>query len=250
MFKRNKKTFDYNECLLAINRELRNKKLEKYDPILNTDIDSSTLVYNLNDMNKLLKSTTSNTRELLTEKGFCTSIKDRVEKSVLLNTEISELADAVKKGLGDSAEGSEIADIIIRASNFLCLDETYHQYQKLSYVISSNIRNSDTVSVMVADPNTSNKITGKYALIEDMMVCWTEIKKASEMVEICYLNKLGEEKFISAFIVLWNKIIDLSAYCSAYVTLYLPKNLQYYISDKMIKNFNRPYRYGTSEEVK
>ena len=31
MFKRRKPQFDYNECLMSINREIRNKNLQKYD---------------------------------------------------------------------------------------------------------------------------------------------------------------------------------------------------------------------------
>lgn len=250
MFKRRKPQFDYNECLMSINREIRNKNLQKYDTANSDKLGVCSLTYNLNDMNKLLHLTTSSTKELLVEKGFTTSLEDRVEKSVLLNTEISELADAVKKGYGVDAEGSEIADIIIRASNFLCLNETFHQYLKLSYAISNNLKSHDTVSVTISNNKNLDEKQRKYSLIEHMMTSWIEIKKASEMVEICCQEKLGEERFVSSFIVLWNKIIDLSAYCSAYVTLYLPKNLQYYVTKKMNENFKRPYRYGTSEEVK
>lgn len=251
MFKRNKNgRFDYTKAVMDISREIRNKNLEACDPNNGSPIQKLFLVYNLKDMNKLLHTTSVITRKLLSDKGFTLSIEDRVEKSVLLNTEISELADAVKKGLGKEAEGSEVADIIIRASNFLCLDETYHNYQKLSNVLIRSAENTDTVSVAASISGYSDKVKDKYLLIEDMMRCWVEIKDASEMVEICYSEKLGEEKFNTAFIILWNKIIDLSAYCSAYVTLYLPQNLQYYINDKMNKNFERPYKYGTYEEVK
>lgn len=248
MFKRRSKTFNYMECLECINREIRNRELEKYDD--NVETNTSTLMYNLNDMNKLLINTTYATRKLLKEKGFSLTIADRVEKTVLLNTEISELADAVKKGYGVNDEGSEIADIIIRAANFLCLDETYHQYEKLSYAMSSKLIPSEVISVTVSNPNKTDIRVSKYELIEDMMCCWVEIKKASDMLEVSFNNQLGEEKFVSSFIILWNKIVDLCAYCSAYVTLYLPKNLQFYIEHKMDKNFKRPYKYGTSEEIK
>ena len=248
MFGKKSKEFDYIQCLKSINKELRNRELEKYDDSIETN--TSILMYNLNDMNKLLKSTVYSTRDLLKQKGFSLSLKDRVEKSVLLNTEISELADAVKKGYGANEEGYEIADIVIRAANFLCLDETFHQYEKLSYAISSKIVPSEVISVTVKNPDSTDIKKIKYELIEDMMCCWIEVKKASDMLDISYNNKLGEEKLISSFIVLWNKIVDLCAYCSAYVTLYLPKNLQFYVAHKMDKNFKRPYRYGTSEEIK
>jgi len=247
MFGRKIEPFNYIECLNSINKELRNRELEKYDECIETN--TSTLIYNLSDMNKLLKNTVYLTRDLLKEKGFSLTLKDRVEKSVLLNTEISELADAVKKGYGVNEEGSEIADIVIRAANFLCLDETFHQYEKISYAISLDLV-SEVISVTVNNPDKTNPTESKYKLIEDMMCCWIEVKKASDMVEISYDNKLGEEKFVSSFIVLWNKVVDLCAYCSAYVTLYLPENLQFYVQRKMCKNFERPYKYGTSEESK
>lgn len=248
MFRRKSKPFDYIECLETINREIRNIELREYDDSYSTN--SSVLIYNLNDMNKLLGSTVETTQKLLYEKGFSLSLKDRVEKSVLLNTEISELADAVKKGYGHEEEGSEIADIVIRAINFLCLEETFHQYQKLSYAMSKKMAGSEVISIRVNNPDKSNPTKTKYELIEDMMCCWLEVKKASDMVYVSYYENLGEEKFVSSFILLWNKVVDLCAYCSAYVTLYLPSNLQFYVENKMNKNFNRPYRYGTSEQNK
>lgn len=251
MFKRKEKQFSYNNAVLDITKELRNKNIQLSDSEYGGTDKRTHLAYNLNDLNKTLRYATLNTRELLMQKGFTLSIDDRVEKAVLLNTEISELADAVKKGLGIKAEGSEIADIIIRATNFLCLDETHHSYEKLSCVLSQTATNTDTVTIGTSvdnfDPNNKRN---KYILIEDMMICWMDIKKSSEMVEICCSNKLGSDKFNTSFIILWNKIIELAAYCSAYVTLYLPENLQFYIDCKMEENFKRPYRYGTSEEIK
>ena len=251
MFKRKQQPFNYNEAVLEISKQLRNNTIQLSDPSYEGENKKTFLAYNLNDLNKLLRSTTTKTRELLTEKGFTLTIDDRVEKTVLLNTEISELADAVKKGLGRDAEGAEIADIVIRATNFLCLDETYHSYQKLSNVLAQTPSNTDKVTVGACVSDSESKLKkDKYSLIEDMMVCWIEIKRASEMVWVCCTDKLGEDKFNTAFIILWNKVIDLIAYCSAYTTLYLPGNLQYYIGYKMNENFKRPYKYGTSEEVK
>lgn len=251
MFRRKQQPFNYSEAVLEISKQLRNNTIQLSDPSYQGENKKTFLAYNLNDLNKLLKSTTTKTRELLTKKGFTLSIEDRVEKTVLLNTEISELADAVKKGLGQDAEGAEIADIVIRATNFLCLDETYHSYQKLSNVLTQTVSNTDrvTIGASISDYE-SNLKKDKYLLIEDMMVCWVEIKRASELLEVCCVDKMGSDKFNTAFIVLWNKVIDLIAYCSAYVTLYLPENLQYYVEYKMGVNFKRPYKYGTSEEVK
>ena len=251
MFKRKQQPFNYNEAVLEISKQLRNNTIQLSDPSYEGENKKTFLAYNLNDLNKLLRSTTTKTKELLTEKGFTLTIDDRVEKTVLLNTEISELADAVKKGLGRDAEGAEIADIVIRATNFLCLDETYHSYQKLSNVLAQTPSNTDKVTVGACVSDSESKLKkDKYSLIEDMMVCWIEIKRASEMVWVCCTDKLGEDKFNTAFIILWNKVIDLTAYCSAYATLYLPGNLQYYVGYKMNENFKRPYKYGTSEEVK
>lgn len=251
MFKRKQQPFNYNEAVLEISKQLRNNTIQLSDPSYEGENKNTFLAYNLNDLNKLLRSTTTKTRELLTKKGFTLSIDDRVEKTVLLNTEISELADAVKKGLGRDAEGAEIADIVIRATNFLCLDETYHSYQKLSNILAQTPSNTDKVTVGACVSDSESKLKkDKYSLIEDMMVCWIEIKRASEMVWVCCTDKLGEDKFNTAFIILWNKVIDLTAYCSAYATLYLPGNLQYYVGYKMNENFKRPYKYGTSEEVK
>ena len=250
MFGRKRKAeFDYANAVMDISREIRNKNLMLYDNAVNGS-ENSFLVYNLRDMNKLLHSTTVSTKQLLSEKGFTVSLADRVEKSVLLNTEISELADAVKKGYGDEDEGSEIADIIIRAVNFFCLDETFHNYEKLTYILKQKCSSTDTITVPTPLNREAKEVKNKYILIEKMMNCWVEIKDASEMLEICYSENLGEDKFNTAFIILWNKIVDLCAHCSAYVTLYLPQNLQYYVDSKMSKNFNRPYKYGTSEEVK
>lgn len=251
MFRRKQQPFNYSEAVLEISKQLRNNTIQLSDPSYQGENKKTFLAYNLNDLNKLLKSTTTKTRELLAKKGFTLSIEDRVEKTVLLNTEISELADAVKKGLGQDAEGAEIADIVIRATNFLCLDETYHSYQKLSNVLTQTVSNTDrvTIGASISDYESNSK-KDKYSLIEDMMVCWVEIKRASELLEVCCVDKMGSDKFNTAFIVLWNKVIDLIAYCSAYVTLYLPENLQYYVEYKMSVNFKRPYKYGTSEEVK
>lgn len=251
MFRRKQQPFNYNEAVLEISKQLRNKTIQLSDPSYEGENKNIFLSYNLDDLNKLLRSTTTKTRELLIEKGFTLSINDRAEKTVLLNTEISELADAVKKGLGRDAEGAEIADIVIRATNFLCLDETYNSYQKLSNVLAQTSSNTDKVTVGACISDSESELKkDKYSLIEDMMVCWIEIKRASEMVWVCCTDKLGGDKFNTAFIILWNKVIDLIAYCSAYATLYLPGNLQYYVGYKMNENFKRPYKYGTSEEVK
>jgi NTP pyrophosphatase (non-canonical NTP hydrolase) len=58
--------------------------------------------------------------KLLEEKGFGYSIDTFWEKVTLAHTELSELADHVKKnGFGDKeAIGSEIADVMIRTMNF------------------------------------------------------------------------------------------------------------------------------------
>lgn len=251
MFKfRKKDAFIYEDFVNEISKQLRYYNLSQFENDI-TGKRKTVLEYNLNDLNKLLKSTTVKTKKLLSEKGFSSSINNRVDKAVLLNTEISELADAVKKGLGVESEGLELADIVIRAVNFLCLDETYEDYIKLCELVSNNAEHSfEKISIAITIPDINNRISSKYCLIEDMMMCWVEIKKASEMLEVCFINNLDYKNFSAAFIILWNKIVDLIAYCNCYATVYLPENLQFYVDTKMDKNFKRPFKYGVCEEHK
>lgn len=255
MFKfRKQNNFIYEDFVNEMTRQVRYYNLSQFDKDVLGGKRRTIIDYNLSDVNKILKSTAIDTRQLLLDKGFSISIHDRVDKSVLLNTEISELADAVKKGLGSDAEGLELADIVIRASNFLCLNETHCEYIKLCNLITKDVEHTiEKISVTVTMPavdDEDNKISSKYYLIEEMMVSWIDIKRASEMLEVCFINDLDYQKVLSSFILLWNKVIDLTTYCKCYATLYLPENLQFYIDAKMDKNFKRPYKYGVCKEHK
>ncbi|MGL5711376.1 MAG: hypothetical protein ACRCX2_00025, partial [Paraclostridium sp.] len=79
---------------------------------------------------KSMKEISNRTGALLTEKGFKNNLCSAgFEKIVLLNTEIGELTDAIKKGLGGREEGLELADIIIRASNFCCAKDVSESFE-------------------------------------------------------------------------------------------------------------------------
>ena len=204
------------------------------------------------DINDLLYRTTLMTSELLDEKGFSKSlILNRVAKSVFLNTEISELADAIKKNLGKEEEGFEIADIIIRSTNFLCAIETFKEYEKLSLEVQKNSIAFENKFFKIPVFNFSGMAEedAKLNLVENMMRIWNDINTSSELMVHAYRSKDSRKGFTKLFIGLWNHIMELTALCEVYTDMFLSKNLHYYIDKKMNKNFERPFRYNISGNI-
>lgn len=213
----------------------------------------SLIVFNVTEINDLMYELSKKTIEMLREKGFSNSIKDRYEKTVLLGTEISELADAVKKGYGVDSEGDEIADIMIRLSNFLCLEETLGHYIKMNRVISKTtdiLNETITIPVNMKTPKDRPK-ANKYSLIEDMMVSWGSIKEAMDIFSASLFGDTYPriyEDSNSAFVILWDRSMELAAICYAYTDIYLDESIEFYVQRKMAVNFDRPYRFNTEEE--
>lgn len=203
----------------------------------------------IRDMNNLLCETTIKEKELLKQKGFSNSlVHNRTVKSVLLNTEISELADAVKKDLGKEAEGFELADIVMRCTNFLCSDETISQYLKLSIEIKKELSEFENKYFAISvNTYSQSENESKFVMIEDMMRVWNEVNTSSKIMMYAYHN--SEKNFLKLFVAMWNNIIELVSLCDVYADVFLPENLQYYVETKMEQNFGRPFRYNISGNI-
>ncbi|SHJ63819.1 hypothetical protein SAMN02745227_00294 [Anaerobranca californiensis DSM 14826] len=146
---------------------------------------------------------------LLKEKGFPTGKDNFNVKLVLLHTEVSELADAVKKGrTGDY--GQELADIIIRLLNIPIMYPHWGDIWKGSTF-------ADIPEIKCND------------LWEGMLNIHREISK---------LNGTDSDK-LGVY-----KIFALTKGLSIYLGLDLNKEC----IKKMEFNWKRPYQYGTAKE--
>lgn len=218
----------------------------------NTEVDTYSVISMLST-NLIIKGTVERTKELLIQKQFSNSIiESRVEKTVLLATEISELADAVKKGLGKDAEAEELADIIIRGCNFLCSNETYNHYKNLCMALESKgLFNSD-FSVKVNKSYFISKeileVESKFRVIEAMMEAWGDIKNQSVKYINTYKKRTANDEY-KEFLALWSKLMNLFCYCEFYSVNFLDNKLHLAINNKMNSNFKRPIRYNSCEEM-
>lgn len=198
--------------------------------------------YVLYEINDIAYYTSSITRKLLISKGFTNTIHAYIEKHVLLGTEISELADAVKKGKGFEEECEELADIAIRASNFLCCDEVWQMYND-SFKPDKIANSEDIVQVVIKMHWTDTEVDMKYAVLSAMMSVVETIRERAEIY--ANIHNRNEQSFSN----LISSVYELIAFCSLYSEMFLSSNLQSYINDKMRYNFERPYKYNTFEEV-
>lgn len=187
--------------------------------------------------------TSSITKKLLSEKGFSNTIHSYIEKHVLLGTEVSELADAIKKGKGEDYEGEELADIAIRACNFVCCDEVHEVYTRWYAPNNYSEDAADIVQVTIWTHQIKNTVDMKYAVLGEMMSVIESIKRKS--IDIVYSTSTNLT-YIEELVDLVHELIAL---CVLYSERFLSENLQDYIDRKMRYNFKRPYKYNTYEEV-
>lgn len=198
-------------------------------------------------LNEILLDTTIRTKSLLESKGFANTLEAKVEKHVLLGTEISELADAIKKGKSEDEEGYELADIVIRLSNFLSAKETYGYYIKLSQVFwnyEETLPQFITIQTYTSGKTFSNKSQIKYEIIQEMMAANEIIKITADNYVAIGVNNADPTPLIN----LWDACLRLIGLCYVYAETFLPEKLQFYINEKMEQNFKRPYRYNVCKE--
>lgn len=222
-------------------------EMSENDRVRNTHNKKNYLSLSSEMLNEIMLNTVIRSKKLLEEKGFPNTLHAKLEKHVLLGTEISELADAVKKGKGVNEEGEELADIVIRLSNFLCADETYDQYIKLSQVFwsyedeFSNMLNVETHEVF---KYPVREIDMKYGIIQQMMIRNESVRITADNYVDLGINNADPVPLIS----LWYACLRLLGLCYAYADAFLPESLHFYIDEKMEKNFKRPFRYNTCED--
>lgn len=209
----------------------------------NISTDNLKRVYSLNDIERELFDTAIMSEKLLKEKGFSLSLTEcGISKSVFLNTEISELADAVKKGLGEEAEGLELADISIRAAGILVCFETKDLFKDLHEQIMNKLLNKK-IEVKLCTNIDSDLCNKKIDCIENMMNLWFSINL--NLKKSIQLNNTDSDVFIK----LWKNITKLICCCKLYCDVFLHENLQDYINEKMEINFKRPIKYNTSKNI-
>lgn len=153
----------------------------------------------------------SQIQSLLNEKGFANG-KDRFNvKVVLLHTEVSELADAIKKGRTEDF-GPELADIIIRLLNMPLMFPEW----------------GDIWSGSTFESVPEIKCTDYW---EAMLLLHKEIAK---------LNGSETDKLTIYKIFALTKGLSIT----------MGLNLLRQCLEKMEVNWGRPFRYGTVDEKK
>lgn len=207
---------------------------------------------------ELARRTTLETRELLNKKGFPTSlIHNFSDKIVLLNSEISELADAVKKKRSLDEEGSEIADIVIRACNITCSDELQsHFIEYLDSLYKYNHRSvlSSKMYVNIGYSNSLQK--NKYNTMELMTQVTGSLTRSIRTYQYSRVARpINNEDFESALFKIRddrNKIeeiflhfMNLICLCKFYSDEFLATDLQELVSKKMNVNFDRPFQFNS-----
>jgi NTP pyrophosphatase (non-canonical NTP hydrolase) len=188
------------------------------------------------------------TKELLDSKGFSYDIEDRPEKIALLQTEVSELIDAFKKGRVDEEEGEELADIVIRLMSIPCM-----YFDVASFLVEIiDKHHNDIITLTVSEVSKFDTVRRvKYFVTYMMfkMICTLDDKLLD--LEFVYSKKqttkkgfgktaIEEVAYMMAMIVL---------ICQIYAEDILKANLQDLINKKMQKNRLRPYRYNTAPEL-
>jgi NTP pyrophosphatase (non-canonical NTP hydrolase) len=150
-------------------------------------------------------------QDLLKEKGFPVGKEHFNVKLVLLHTEVSELADAIKKGRSEDY-GGELADIIIRLLNIpLMYPQWGDIWKDSSFESIPEIGCSDPWEGLLNIHREISKLDG------------TDVDKL-RVYRIFALTK-G-------------------------LSIKMGYNLQEECNKKMAVNWKRPYRYGTTGEKK
>lgn len=209
------------------------------------------LIYDIKNAYNFILNNSKRTKELLDKKGFTYNLDDYKEKIVLLGTEISELADAFKKGKGAEAEGEEIADIIIRLMNIPCL------FPDINKVITELMNELDddkpsTATIYLVGVTKQDRISKiKYAFVYSMMKTLAALDETLVELQFWYdNNKTIKSRKVK--VVINKAIINIVSFvclCQLYSSDILRVNLQDLVDNKMKKNFQRPYRYNTAQEM-
>lgn len=227
----------------------RNKKNKVLKSKENNKSDKGD-IFTLVSINFFVKEISEKTRELHKLKYFNTSLYDsRIEKNILLLSEIGELTDAIKKGNGEEKEAEELADIYIRACNYLCADETYVFYTKLSESLNNKSIFDENFSILISKDllDKEKLVYKKFAVLEAMYEQCYEIKKES----ITFLKaRYTEEEFkYRGFLRLWSQVMRLICLCEFYSNHFLNSGLRLAVTNKMNNNFNREARFNTCKEM-
>lgn len=186
----------------------------------------------------IIKENTPKVQALLDEKGFACTTDLIYEKVALLHTEIAELTDAFKKGKGKESESEEIADIIIRLLNFPIMLP-----QLLENLDNKDIQNEFTIEL---DKDNEYQCKCKISCMLHRLVCDIESRLQSTLfVDTSKdTNKFPDFSCFEICVMIMAVIVI----CEFYNQNYIGGNLQDFITAKMKKNHNRPYRYNTSKE--
>lgn len=187
------------------------------------------------------------TKSLLDQKGFSYSYeknrKNLVERSVLLVTEVSELADANKKRLGEIEEMDEVADIVIRMVGYLLMFDNISKRVEEQFEILSNGEKCEyTPDFSYLD--NDDYYNKKLVLINDIQ---NQVFQLNTVLESYYNYKSNKDsKLIDSII---NCIINVLMMCEFYMDYFLyGVELQIAINEKIKKNYLRPIGYGYNKE--
>lgn len=245
-----KKTKTNKNQLVNDLREITKMMSEEYNPIPNSNIMHYEISGNgENILNNISKELVGSILKLWKEKGFSDSlIENRAMWTTLLISEVSELADAEKKGLFVDNTLYEIADIVIRATDLLCYKEVLPIYKNLCSQM--NEKCVITVPVFRTFSFYDSEIqNSKFLMLESMHKICIDIAEQTKRFAFAYETK-DNVAVAREVILLWYKIMVLIGYCKAYLfSFYERENLQDIINHKMNLNFKRPYKYNTNEEM-
>ncbi|QNO16257.1 hypothetical protein HYG86_16510 [Alkalicella caledoniensis] len=148
---------------------------------------------------------------LMEEKGFANGKDKFMVKVVLLHTEVSELADAIKKGREEDF-GQELADIIIRLLNMpLMFPEWGDIWKETTFESIPEVRFQDPWEAMM------------------------NLHKEISLLRGVQTDKVGIFK-IFAMVKGLSSIMQINLYAECI--------------NKMEVNWGRPFRYGTVDEKK
>lgn len=190
---------------------------------------------------------------LLTAKGFSVSPSDYTEKIGLLHCEVSELIDAYKKGLGDDAEGEELADIAIRLMNIPCM---FHEIYDFNDSYEEGMEEIIIFFEYLTEESSAKEI--KYTIINAMHriissldddICrYYYYYRDSDDYFCSFLSnnekKEAKESMIIAIVYHMYAILTLIYFYASFLNM----GLQNLVNLKMEKNWERPYRFNTSPE--
>jgi NTP pyrophosphatase (non-canonical NTP hydrolase) len=191
------------------------------------------------ELSEFVQTNYISVKVLLDEKGFNYDMSDTPEKIALLHSEISELADAFKKGKGDDEEGAEIADIAIRLMNVPCI------YPKIIDNLGSfDISESFEVALEHLYKDSPIKSI-KYTAICSMHEAVVDLDR--ELLLLQYDDN-GEENGRNYMHII-SLIYTILTLLYLYSDLILHANLQELVDKKMDKNWKRPYRYNTNPKL-